>query len=119
MGKRERQITEFVQCSSTVCLGFTAAASNEQLHPRTELTIYNTNGSTYLFLYGDVMPGDDIISSESSFFMNKFSIAFLNLCSQYFSASFSCKAVLDSVIKKLYKNLSTERSSFTSFSFLL
>lgn len=87
-GKRERQITEFVHCSSSLCLGCTAAASNKQLHPKTELAIYNTNGSTYFCLYGDVMPGDDIVLSESSFFINKFSITFLNLCLQYFSGSF-------------------------------
>jgi len=34
----------------------------------------------YHFLYGDIMPGDDNISNESSFLMNKFIITFLNLC---------------------------------------
>lgn len=44
-----------------------------------------------LFIYGDLVPSDDTISKELSFFKSKSSITFFNLCLQYSSGIFSSR----------------------------
>lgn len=70
-GKRCKQLKNNIKCNQELSLQF----------------IIEIN----LFIYGDVVPRDDTITKESSFFKNKFSITFFNLCLQYSSDSFSSR----------------------------